>query len=83
MFLGRAKDDDNNDRVFLENDAELVVQSLESGDLTEYFFIRIQANAVTLQPVSLKAGPRAPGSSFDIAEIQANGVVVGSAEVVR
>lgn len=83
MFLGLTQDDGGIDRVFLEADEKNVVESLESGNSTEYFFIRIQGNAVTLQPVTLVPGPRASGRSFEVAEIQANGVTIGSAEVVK
>lgn len=95
MFLGRAEtpdipdpNDPNNtipgpDRVFLESDADNVVRSLESGDPTKYFFIRIDTPATALQVVTLKGGPRAPGRELDIAEIVAGGDVVGSAEVER
>ncbi len=89
MFLGRAETPDlpdgtrGPDRVFLEGDADNVVRSLESGDPTEYFFIRIDTPATTLQVVTLKPGPRAPGRELDIAEIVAGGDTVGSAEVER
>ena len=95
MFLGRAKTDaipdpDNPgetitgpDRVFLEGDADLVVRSLHGGIDTEYFFIKLTPGNVALQPVKLKSGPRTPGRELDIAEIVANGVVVGDAEVER
>lgn len=89
MFLGRAKTPDlpdgtpGPDRVFLEGDADNVVRSLEAGIETEYFFIRTDQPATTLQPVTLKPGPRAPGRDLDVAEIIAGGVVVGSAEVER
>ncbi len=89
MFLGRAETPDlpdgtpGPDRVFLEGDADRVVRSLEAGDPTEYFFIRIDTPATALQPVTLKPGPRAAGRELDIAEIVAGGDVVGSAEVER
>lgn len=95
MFLGRAETPDIPDpadptatipgppRVFLEGDADRVVRSLESGDPTEYFFIRVSTPATALQPVTLRPGPRAPGRELDIAEIVAGGVTVGSAEVER
>ena len=95
MFLGRVKTPDipdpenpgetiaGPDRVFLEGDADLVVRSLNADIDTEYFFIRLTPSNVALQPVKLKSGPRAAGRLLDIAIIEANGVVVGNAEVER
>lgn len=83
MFLGVRKDDDGNAQVFLENDSKAVALSLASGNPTDYFLIRIVGQAVTLQPVTLKPGPRADGQAMEIAEIQAAGNIVGSAEVPK
>lgn len=83
FFLGRATDPDDagNDRLFVENDAAQVIKILDSGAPVKFFFIRLQDNATTLQPVTLKGGARAAGRVFEIAEIEAGGAVVGSAEI--
>ena len=83
MFLGRTKNDGSPgpDRVFLEDDEENVVRSLEEGDPIEYFFIRISTPATTLQVVTLNPAPRNPGGNTEIAEIIAGGSIVGQARV--
>lgn len=95
MFLGRAPTPDipdpqnpdqtipGPDRVFLEGDADNVTRALEAGTDAEYSFIKLTPGNMVLQKVKLKSGPRAPGRQLDIAEIEANGVVVGDAEVER
>lgn len=83
MFLGVAKDDGGNDRIFLENNSDAIAFNLASGVDIDYFLIDIVVNVVTLKRCTLKAGPRADGRDLEIAEILAGGNVVGSAEVEK
>ena len=83
MFLGVAKDDDGIERIFLENNTEAIVLSLESGFDVDYFLINIVGKIVTLKPVTLKAGPRVRGRVLEVAEITADGKIVGNAEVEK
>ena len=89
MFLARAKVPDNpkenafnrDDHVFIESSIESIVRALEAGTTVKYFFIRLQANSTTLQPITLKSGARAAGQNTEIAEIEAGGVTVGSTRI--
>lgn len=89
MFLGVTKTPDLPDGspgpelIFLENDSKAITLSLASGNPTDYFLINIVGNAVVLKPVTLKPGPRADGKATEIAEIQADGKIVGNAEVPK
>ena len=77
MFLARAKDTNNGDRLYLEADPEAVAHSLESGDITQFFFVDISTPATNLQPVTVKAGLRRKGVTTEFVEIIADGNIVG------
>ena len=82
MFLGRAKINGSSpDRLFLESNADEVARSIAAGDEVTYFLIRLQDNATTLQPVTLKSGTRRQGPNTEFAEILAGGNVVGESRV--
>lgn len=77
------------DRMYIEEDAEVVTRNLESKDdtgspLIDYYEIQVGPAPnfpVSTHPVTLKAGPRTPGPGTEIAEIEANGQDLGSAIV--
>ena len=72
--------------TYIETNIEQIVRNLNSGQqpLVDYYKIQFNGEQLqtTLHPVNLKAGPRAPGRTLEVAEAEVAGQVVGSAEVV-
>lgn len=77
------------DRIFIEDDSEVVTRNLESkaetgAPLVDYYQINVGPAPnfpVSTHPVTLKGGPRAAGPATEVAEVEANGQDVGSAVV--
>ena len=71
-------------RVYIEQSAESVAAILSSENADEFDFCEIEidpeAGTAQLHPVALKA-ERRPAPAREIAEIEANGAVVGATEV--
>lgn len=67
--------------IFLEDASAQIAKNLAAGLLMDYYEIDTApiTFAVTLHPVSLKAGPRATAPDREIVEIEASGKVIGSA----
>lgn len=76
------------DRPYIEDDAATVARNLEadaqgSGPGIDYYHLSFNGPALnaSIQPVVLKAGPRASAPAREIVEIEAGGQDVGSAIV--
>lgn len=69
------------DQIYLEDAPAQVAQNMANGLLIKYFDISVNTTsfATTLRVVTLKSGARAAGPTREVVEIEANGVVVGSA----
>lgn len=83
MFIARLNGQGG--KIFVTDDAAEVTRNLErmaDGDALnlEYWKVKDGVN-VSLNPVSIKGGPRASAPAREIAEIEAGGEDVGSAEV--
>ena len=89
MFLGRAKTDNlpdgspGPDRVFLEDSSSIVAADIIAGKEIEYFHIALTRGATTLNPVTLKGGARRAVAAHEVAEIIADGKIVGETEVIK
>ena len=65
----------------LTNDLSDIVEDLETPSPTgEYWALRSTPGTIALNKCMLKGGPRAKTREYEIVEVEAGGVVVGSAE---
>lgn len=69
--------------VFLEEDGSQIVRNMSEGKTIDYYNITINPGTFVadLRQVSLRPGPRTSVPGREIAEIEAGGLIVGSAEV--
>jgi hypothetical protein len=73
------------ERSYIENDAATIARNLDGNLRPEYDYYAINYNGTnlqaTLQPVTIKAGPRATAPTREIIELEAGGQDVGVAIV--
>ena len=67
-------------QVSIEPDADSVAQNLAAGRNVKYYKITAKPGTCTIKPVSLKANRKAAPAQ-EVVEVEAGGVVVGSAVV--
>jgi len=83
-FLGRRPDPDGGaDTYFVQTDGEEMTRDLnDPATVVIYYLIKeSSARNASLESATLKAGARAPGDSLEVAETEAESVVVADAQV--
>lgn len=69
------------ENVYIESASSQVAKNLGEGLEIEYYEIQDDGRDITLEKVTIKTGTRASAPDREVVEIEAGGIVVGSAVV--